>query len=75
MSVADRMYLLTDSSFVLTCCGRISQWEIHHSVSGYLDLVVWRPTTSGRYKVVGVNTILVNGELHILWISVSITNR
>lgn len=52
---------MTDASFVMTCCGRISEWEIHHSVSGYVDLVVWRPTAAGLYKVVGFNSILVDG--------------
>nr|XP_022327430.1 uncharacterized protein LOC111126817 [Crassostrea virginica] len=56
-----KMYLLDEAIFALTCCGRISQWEVEHSSSGYIELMVWRPLADGNYKFAGANSILLIG--------------
>lgn len=55
-----RMYLLNDSDTAVSCCGRISEWEVEHSTSGFVEFMVWRPLIGGKYKLVGMNSFLLN---------------
>lgn len=58
---AGRMYLLNDSDTAVSCCGRISEWEVDHHTSGFVEFMVWRPIIGGKYKLVGMNSFLLNG--------------
>ncbi|XP_065931855.1 collagen alpha-3(VI) chain isoform X2 [Magallana gigas] len=55
-----RMYLLNDSDTAVSCCGRISEWEVDHHTSGFVEFMVWRPIIGGKYKLVGMNSFLLN---------------
>lgn len=55
-----RMYLLNDSDTAVSCCGRILEWEVEHSTSGFVEFMVWRPLIGGKYKLVGMNSFLLN---------------
>lgn len=60
------MYLLNDSDTAVSCCGRILEWEVEHSTSGFGEFMVWRPLIGGKYKLVGMNSFLLNGWYYVI---------
>ena len=68
-------YLLKDPVNTVHCCGQITMWHYEPVNRGTVTFSVWRKTYVNRYKVVGTNAIVVQGNdvtiypgsLHLLW--------
>ena len=58
-------YLLIDPVNTVHCCGQIIMWYYIHIKTGTVTFSVWRKTGVNRYKVVGTNTIVVQGKVNM----------
>ena len=58
--MADKLYILDDDVYTVSCCGLISHWEFYPIRSGTVDFLVWRPNGTS-YNLVGYNTVSVRG--------------
>ena len=55
-------YILLDPVNAVHCCGQITMWYYIPVKTGNVTVIVWRKTGVKRYKVVGTNTIVVQGK-------------
>ncbi|XP_056008142.1 cadherin-23-like [Ostrea edulis] len=47
----------TDNEYQINCCGVVNSWEFYVKTNtGTVQLQVWRPVTTGQYKLVGENS-------------------
>ena len=58
-------YLLIDPIHAVHCCGQITLWHYVPVKSGTVTFSVWRKTPVNRYKVVGTNTVVINGKVNM----------
>ena len=60
-----RGYLLIDPVNTVHCCGQITMWQYIPVETGNITFSVWRKIDVNRYKVVGTNTIVVQGKVNM----------
>ena len=60
-----RGYLLIDPVNTVHCCGQITMWHYVPVETGNITFSVWRKTGINRYKIVGTNTIVVQGKVNM----------
>ncbi|XP_053393341.1 uncharacterized protein LOC123564730 [Mercenaria mercenaria] len=49
----NRYFLVCDASYTFDCCGLINRWLYKAEVAAAVELQVWRPTTTGNYRLIG----------------------
>jgi len=58
-------YILLVPVNTVHCCGQITMWYYIPVKTGNVTFSVWRKTGVNRYKVVGTNTIVVQGKVNM----------
>ena len=67
-------YLLIDPVNTVHCCGQITMWYYIPVKTGTVTFSVWRKIDVSRCKVVGTNTVVVQGNVNMTMYTAIITS-